>query len=217
MVDKETRMISLRRFEETMKDAMKGLLEFRVIEQPRRKNQTHYAIPGNMKMLSVTPEEGCILFSIARTLQPTHIVEFGTGTGASTAYLAAGAHNARVTTIDHFKEAGSNPELVNELWIRLGMRERITLFVEFIEHVDDDNLIGSLFFLDGYAKAGMQRRLLNKLPPKTVLIEHDTAHLGERLMSWHVGIPSLSQLSLHGDDRPQLDMLHNLATIFCDG
>jgi predicted O-methyltransferase YrrM len=49
---------------------------------------------------SVSQKYGRLLFRIARELQPGVVLEFGTSLGISTAYLAAGAPESMVTTIE---------------------------------------------------------------------------------------------------------------------
>lgn len=49
---------------------------------------------------SVTSRQGALLYRLAKWYRPAAVIEVGTGIGISTSYLAAGAENAGITTIE---------------------------------------------------------------------------------------------------------------------
>jgi predicted O-methyltransferase YrrM len=53
-----------------------------------------------VKRASVTEKQGALLFRICRWYRPELVVEFGTGLGISTGYLAAGTGGAGILTIE---------------------------------------------------------------------------------------------------------------------
>ena len=106
-----------------------GLLE-------RRTDDGHYAICNTEMPLSVTPIEGRVLFALARVFKPARILEIGTGTGYSCAWIAAGAPHAEVITVDNFVEGKPDtvgPEVPTTIWKRLGLTN-INLRIEDFTH-----------------------------------------------------------------------------------
>ena len=60
--------------------------------------------------LSVFRGEGMVLFALARILQPQVIAECYTGTGYAACWLALGAPEATVLTVDNYVEGGAGGE-----------------------------------------------------------------------------------------------------------
>jgi len=50
--------------------------------------------------ISIRPKYGRMLYRLARFINPAEVIELGTGVGVSTGYLAAGAPNARIITVE---------------------------------------------------------------------------------------------------------------------
>lgn len=69
-----------------------------------------YGFVGHDFPLSVFRGEGMALFLLMRTIQPKIIAECFTGTGCSGAFLAAGAPQAKVVTVDDYSEGGLGPK-----------------------------------------------------------------------------------------------------------
>ncbi len=57
-------------------------------------------IASIVRKSSVTPKQGALLWRLAEWYRPVNILEAGTGLGISTAFLAAGANNAHIITIE---------------------------------------------------------------------------------------------------------------------
>lgn len=206
---------SLSKFNKTLDGAVGGLIETRLVQEKNRV-KVHWAIPdvANDMMLGVTPEEGEILFAIARILKPEKIVELGTGTGVSTVYLAAGWPGAKVVTIDNFK-MGSDAELVKRLWDRLGFTHRIKLYEQDLLSVNPEELSAPLMFMDGSIKH-QAYEVFNHLPKDAIIIEHDTGTMDPKPMAHQILTLSPSHISLHGNDIAKLEYLHDIASIFCN-
>lgn len=158
----------------------------------------HHAFPGHKEPLSVTPEEARMLFTITRALRPKRILELGTGTGFSTAALAAGWPNAKVVTIDDFSEGGireKGPQVCNELWKRLNLTN-IELIAEDVGKVDLAKLSSELVFIDGWIKAGVPSSVKEGAK---VILEHDEKRAAPHF-KYKVQLNTQCFLSFHSDD-----------------
>lgn len=81
-------------------------------EAPQNEPRPHwmrprYQAPGNDVTISVFRGEGQALFLLARWLRPALIVEKYTGTGYSSACLAAGSPFSEVLSVDNYGEGGA--------------------------------------------------------------------------------------------------------------
>jgi len=161
-------------------------------------DKLHHAFPGHKEPLSVTPEESRMLFTISRALRPKRILEFGTGTGFSTAALAAGWPSASVVTIDNFSEGGigeKGPPVCKELWTRLQLNN-IELIAADVREVHLEGLPAELVFIDGRIKSAIPAVL--KKAAK-VILEHDEKNARAHL-KYKVQLNTQCYLSFHSDD-----------------
>ena len=71
---------------------------------------SRYSRIGADLPLSVFRGEGMVLFALARLLQPQVIAECFTGTGYAACWLALGAPEATVLTVDNYVEGGAGSE-----------------------------------------------------------------------------------------------------------
>ncbi len=89
-------------------------------------------VAGMVKHASVSERQGALLFRLCSWYRPELVIEFGTGLGISTGYLAAGAKGARVLTIE------GNP--VKHAFSAREFPETLSERVEFIRGSFDDHL-----------------------------------------------------------------------------
>ena len=61
---------------------------------------TRRTIGSMVKHSSVTEKQGALLYRLCRWYQPETVLEFGTGLGISTSYLASGSGNAEIITVE---------------------------------------------------------------------------------------------------------------------
>jgi hypothetical protein len=66
-----------------------------------------YVVPGFGSPISIFKAEGVALYALARELRPEVIVEMYSGTGYSALWLAGGAPEAAVYSIDDYSEGGT--------------------------------------------------------------------------------------------------------------
>lgn len=199
--------MDLQSYEEKLDEAVAGILE--LWEDPAHRDKRHYRFPGHSVPLSVTGEEGRILFAIARVIQPGTIFEAGTGTGISAACLAAGWPSARVVTVDNFSEGNIGPAAgaaaVKTLWSRLGLRN-IELKVADIGQAAE---ACDLLFLDGTGKGAVPAAITQGA---RLVIEHDDKNSRHRAFRRVLGTPCY--LSLHADDQAFLGHCERIASVF---
>jgi predicted O-methyltransferase YrrM len=97
---------------------------------------------------SRTRRDGMFLMTVADQIKPALILELGTNTGISTAYLAAGAPGAKVITID---ASSARSAVARELLSKLGLRNvdfRVGLFEDTLPQVVRGRRI-DMAFIDG--------------------------------------------------------------------
>jgi len=123
---------------------------------------------------SVTRRQGALLYRLAKWYRPAAVIEAGTGIGISTSYLAAGAANAGVTTIEgspakyNFARENTGVDGSGGLEFLLGT------FDEYFEECVEKAPNRTLFFIDG------DHRYLPTLQRVRSILERDA--LGETMV-----------------------------------
>jgi len=129
-----------------------------------------YVVPGFGSPISIFKAEGIALYTLARALAPAVVVELYTGTGYSALWLAGGAPEAAVYSIDNYSEGGAK----DAGWAAAqALRERAGLAnlhlvrgeASELERVLDGRL-ADLLFCDGPADVRYVR-------PEAVVVRHD--------------------------------------------
>lgn len=163
----------------------------------------HYARHGSTEPLSVSRYEGHIIFGVTRYLRPDTILELGTGTGYSTAWLSLAWPKASIITVDNFSEgkAGDQGERAAlDFWKALALTN-ITLYRMPVAELPDDKMSADLIFVDGTIKFGLRAHSCK------VRIEHDSA-------SSHISLSTSSRTSVTCGDGVFLEQLRRLVEIF---
>lgn len=122
-----------------------------------------YGFPGLARPLSVFRGEGVALFALAQAVRPKVVAETFTGTAYSSCWLAAGAPEAAVWTVDNWSEgtAGDGGYLAAaELRKRLFLRNlRIVRGTnEDLRRAMGEGIEADLVFLDGLGGDPPQRK-----------------------------------------------------------
>ncbi len=176
----------------------------------------HYRRPDCYDVVSPSEEELTVLFLLSRTLRPECVVEYGTGTGASTACLAMGSPRAKVYTADLCSPNDLSGEC-KELWRRLGL-QNIRYFREdwsvLPRAVKGDGECPTLFFLDGSAAEYPGIPDFPGAGPKSVFLVHDftsSVFKGEVEKWWLLDSSAL--LAFRSPDAPLHEALWNLVSL----
>jgi len=123
---------------------------------------------------SVTRRQGALLYRLAKWYRPAAVIEAGTGIGISTSYLAAGAVNAGLTTIEgspaKFNFARENTGVDGSG----GLEFLLGTFDEYFDELVEKAPNRTLFFIDG------DHRYLPTLQRVRSILEQDA--LGETMV-----------------------------------
>jgi len=167
----------------------------------------HYHFHDYPEPLSVSRQEGQILFAISRFCGPSTILELGTGTGYSTAWLAAGGPEAELTTAYDYTEGSVGEEeisVVGRLLEELGLAN-VTIVRDHVQSFKE--LKADLVFMDGKIKHDIQ------VPIETeILIEHDAT--GKPDPGEGFAISTSSRLSVQCGDKAYLKALIRLCSMY---
>lgn len=130
-----------------------------------------YVVPGFASPISVFRAEGVALYALARALRPDVVVEMFTGTGYSALWLAGGAPDAQVYSIDNYTEGGTKDAgwaAVQALWQGAGLPNLRFIRGEASElkRVLLGPGIADLLFCDGPADICYAK-------PETIVVRHD--------------------------------------------
>ncbi|MFQ5791105.1 MAG: hypothetical protein ACE5JI_11600 [Acidobacteriota bacterium] len=161
-------MRTLEEFSREIDKAVVGILEL-------RSDEGHYAIIGYDLPLSVTRQEGQVLFAVARAFGPRKVLELGTGTGYSTAWLAAAVPDAEITTIDDFNEGGTGDMGLEATMAILDRTKAVNVSIHrtdfFAAQNDYMEWSPHMIFADGI----LSRSILNivDMGPGTIMALHD--------------------------------------------
>jgi len=136
-----------------------------------------YVVPGFGSPISIFKAEGVALYALARELQPQVIVELYTGTGYSALWLAGGAPEADVYSIDNYSEGGTKDAgwaAVLDLSERMGLLNLHYIRGEASELERDlDGRRADLMFCDGPADPRYAR-------PEALVVRHDNPPFPDR-------------------------------------
>jgi hypothetical protein len=111
----------------------------------------HFRRPDCYDVVSPSEEENLILFLFARVISPPCIVEYGTGTGVSTACLAMGAPHAKLYTAD-LSQPHDLSATAAELWKRLELKNIAAFKEDWIclpRMARSQNWMPGIIFCDG--------------------------------------------------------------------
>jgi predicted O-methyltransferase YrrM len=130
--------------------------------------------------LAVSPEEGRLLYVMARAIRARRIVEFGASYGISSLYLGAAARDnagSLITTEVHPDKCAA----LRETFQRAGMSDTISLREgDARETLRDMSGPVDLLFLDGWKSAYLPiyQLLRPKLRPGAMILADNIAHAG---------------------------------------
>lgn len=140
---------------------------------------------------SVSGKTGRLLYRLAAWFCPSLVLEFGTGLGISTSYLATGAVDARVISVEANREKANYARA----WIHsmglVNVEIVQGLFEESLKHIPDFNDDRVIIFLDGNHLYKPTISCLNqflKLESKEIMIILDDIHWSKEMeQAWKEG------------------------------
>jgi hypothetical protein len=191
----------LMEFMERVDRAVEGILvvrEERESELPGRQPWMgpRYVVPGFGSPISVFRAEGVALYALARALLPAVAVELYTGTGYSALWIAGGAPEAEVYSIDNFSEGGTKDAgwaAVLDLSERMGLVNLHYIRGEASElDLDLEGRLADLLFCDGPADVRYAR-------PEALVVRHDNPPFPDRTGFRVLGSSHFS-VHCHSDD-----------------
>jgi hypothetical protein len=155
-----------------------------------------YVVPGFGSPISIFKAEGVALYALARELRPEVIVEMYTGTGYSALWLAGGAPEAEVYSIDDYSEGGTKDAgwaAVLSLSERMGLSNLHYWRGEASELSGElDGRLADLLFCDGPADVRYAR-------PEALVVRHDNPPFPDRTGFRVLGSSHFS-VHCHSDD-----------------
>lgn len=98
---------------------------------------------------SVTPRQGALLYRLSKWYRPAAVVEAGTGIGISTSYLAAGAENAVISTIEGSPAKHNFAREHTDAGSSGGLEFLLGTFDTHIDRLASAAPDRTLFFIDG--------------------------------------------------------------------
>ena len=194
-------------FSSEIDEAVEGILE------PRGK-KNHYAVKGFDLPLSITKIEGQILFSVVRMFAPRKILEFGTGTGYSTAWLFGGFPRAEIITVDDYSEGGMGERgflAAKELIRRMG-GNRVEIVYDNWGNMEQKckALSPDFIFADGIISREIATRL-DPLPGSVIAAHDVTCGIFMSGACIRLSTESMIGFRVHESDLP---MLRRFCSIF---
>lgn len=141
-----------------------------------------------VRTASISPRYGRMLTSLVRFARPERIIEWGTGIGISTLYLATAIPSVPVYTVE------GNPCLARKaqaIFNKIGytnIRSILGLFEETFHIVFPDEPLPCVFFIDGNHSARgtmlIVGKIMNQMHPDSVIILDDIRWSAEMYTTW---------------------------------
>ena len=139
------------------------------------------------------------LSRLAGFIHPEVIVEFGTSLGISASYLAAGAPEAKVYTVEGDPAVSA---VASSVFLNLGLSNisiHTLSFDQYIEGLPDNRLMVDLLFLDGHhtsvATMRYYQAMRKYLHPSSVVIIDDLYWSADMQACWQklIALPEVTQ------------------------
>jgi len=159
---------------------------------------------------SVHRKFGELLFRMARYYKPAILIELGTSIGLSTMYLAKGAPNAQVVTIEGNKESCEFARSVFKKYKAGNIKAINGMFDDYLPYFEDNYPSPGLVFIDGNHTCEATLRYFNhfaNLMEEGFIIIDDINWSDEMRNAW-------KEITLTAKDRVTLDLFFMGIVIF---
>ncbi len=138
---------------------------------------------------SLTRKQGKALFSLCKWYGPARVIEFGTGLGISTSYLAAGADRASVVTIEGSPEKYAFARENTGVYDAGGLEFLLGSFDSYFSEVTEQMPDRTLVFIDGDHRYGpvmdkLKALLGREIPGEMMIVLDDIYWSDEMERMW---------------------------------
>jgi len=141
-----------------------------------------------VRTASISPRYGRMLTRLVRFARPERIIEWGTGTGISTLYLATAIPSVPVYTVEGNPWLARRAQTIFEKTGNTNVHSVVGLFEETFHLVFPDETIPCLYFIDGnHSAAGTMRiveKIMNHMHPESVIVLDDIRWSEEMYTTW---------------------------------
>lgn len=141
-----------------------------------------------VRTASISPRYGRMLTRLVRFARPERIIEWGTGTGISTLYLATAVPSIPIFTVEGNTWLARRAQTIFEKTGHANIHPVAGLFEETFHLVFPDKPIPCAYFIDGNhsAKGTMHimEKIMNQIHPESVIILDDIRWSEEMYTTW---------------------------------